>query len=46
MDPEEAADPARVQKVRDFIDQWTAERKAMDIELDGIARASNPNPDN
>ncbi|MEU3550614.1 MULTISPECIES: hypothetical protein [Streptomyces] len=46
MDPEEADDPARVQEVRDFIDQWTAERQAIDRELDGIARASNPNPDN
>ncbi|MFI0756757.1 hypothetical protein ACH4PX_05155 [Streptomyces anulatus] len=42
MDPEEADDPAKVQEVRDFIDQWSTEREAMDIELDGIARASNP----
>ncbi|MFJ2575130.1 hypothetical protein ACIOYT_32535 [Streptomyces halstedii] len=42
MDPEEADDPAKVQEVRDFIDQWTTEREAVDIELDGIARASNP----
>ncbi|MFD4863169.1 hypothetical protein [Streptomyces atratus] len=45
MDPEEADDPAKVQEVRDFIDQWTTEREAMDIELDGIARASNPSID-
>ncbi|MEU9064921.1 hypothetical protein AB0D13_40360 [Streptomyces sp. NPDC048430] len=42
MDPEEADDPAKVQEVRDYVDQWTTEREAMDIELDGIARASNP----
>ncbi|MFJ2232105.1 hypothetical protein [Streptomyces halstedii] len=45
MDPEEADDPAKVQEVRDFIDQWTTEREAVDIELDGIARASNPSID-
>ncbi|MFD8251314.1 hypothetical protein [Streptomyces werraensis] len=45
MDPEKANDPAKVQEVRDFINRWTAEREAMDIELDGIARASNPSPD-
>ncbi|MDG9687797.1 hypothetical protein QC334_34580 [Streptomyces sp. DH18] len=45
MDPEEADDPAKVQEVRDFIDQWSTEREAMDIELDGIARASNPSTD-
>ncbi|MFF1267166.1 hypothetical protein ACFVZE_15155 [Streptomyces anulatus] len=43
MDPEEADDPAKVQEVRDFIDQWSTEREAVDIELDGIARASNAN---
>ncbi len=42
MDPEEADDPAKVQEVRDFIDQWSTEREAVDIELDGIARVSNP----
>jgi hypothetical protein len=42
MDPEEADDPAKVQEVRDFLDQWTTVRKATDSELDGIARASNP----
>ncbi|MFY4722204.1 hypothetical protein [Streptomyces sp. LaBMicrA B280] len=45
MDPEEADDPAKVQEVRDFINRWTAEREAMDIELGGIARASNPSLD-
>ncbi|GGT78439.1 hypothetical protein GCM10010207_88070 [Streptomyces atratus] len=45
IDPEEADDPAKVQEVRDFIDQWTTERETMDIELDGIARASNPSID-
>ncbi|MEU3290439.1 hypothetical protein [Streptomyces longwoodensis] len=45
MNPEETDDPARVQAVRDFIDQWTAEREAMNAELDGIARASSPSPD-
>ncbi|MEU2578663.1 hypothetical protein ACIP3B_35825 [Streptomyces anulatus] len=45
MDPEEADDPAKVQEVRDFIDQWSTDREAMDIELDGIARASNASTD-
>ncbi|MFD9807603.1 hypothetical protein ACFWZZ_10905 [[Kitasatospora] papulosa] len=45
MDPEEADDPAKVQEVRDFIDQWATKREAVDIELDGIARASNPSTD-
>ncbi|MET8412920.1 hypothetical protein ABZV34_33430 [Streptomyces sp. NPDC005195] len=42
MDPEEADDPDKVQEVRDFLDKWSAERQAVDNELDGIARASNP----
>lgn len=45
MDPEEADDPAKVQEARDLIDQWAAQREAVDIELDGIARASTPNTD-
>ncbi|MFD3983521.1 MULTISPECIES: hypothetical protein [Streptomyces] len=45
MDPEEANDPAKVQEVRDFIDQWSTEREAVAIELDGIARASNASSD-
>ena len=45
MDPDEADDPAKVQEVRDFIDQWTTEREAMNAELDGIARASNRGTD-
>ncbi|WP_405929731.1 hypothetical protein OG554_34980 [Streptomyces griseus] len=45
MNPQEADDPAKVQEVRDFIDQWTTEREGMSIELDAIARASNPSVD-
>ncbi|MEU1535929.1 hypothetical protein [Streptomyces fagopyri] len=45
MDPEEADDLTKVQEVRDFLDKWSAEREAVDIELDGIARASNPSAD-
>ncbi|MER6442949.1 hypothetical protein ABT275_42625 [Streptomyces sp. NPDC001185] len=45
MDPEEAEDPAKVQEVRDFLDKWSAEREAVNLELDGIERASNPNTD-
>lgn len=36
MDPEGADDPVKVR-------QWTTEREAMDIALEGIARASNAN---
>ncbi|MER5363418.1 hypothetical protein [Streptomyces sp. NPDC002785] len=45
MDPEEADDPAKVQEVRDFIDQWSTERESVSNELDGIARASNLSTD-
>ncbi|MFF2385692.1 hypothetical protein [Streptomyces sp. NPDC058108] len=45
MDPDEADDPAKVQEVRDFLDKWSAEREAVNLELDGIERASNPSTD-
>lgn len=45
MDPGEADDPVKVQEVRDFLDKWSAEREAVDTELDGIERASNPSTD-
>ncbi|MCD9899422.1 hypothetical protein ABZ695_16550 [Streptomyces sp. NPDC006976] len=45
MNPQEADDPAKVQELRDFIDQWTTEREGMSIELGAIARASNPSVD-
>ncbi|MER6442115.1 MULTISPECIES: hypothetical protein [unclassified Streptomyces] len=45
MDPEEADDPAKVQEVRDFLDKRSAEREAVNLELDGIERASNPSTD-
>ncbi|MFE9913444.1 hypothetical protein [Streptomyces clavifer] len=45
MDPEDADDPAKVQEVKDFVDQWRTDRERTKAELDGIARASNLHSD-
>ncbi|MEU5108162.1 hypothetical protein AB0H07_38895 [Streptomyces sp. NPDC021354] len=43
-----ADDPAKLEEIRENLHRWVAERKAVDTELDGIARASGleePNSD-
>ncbi|WP_432108892.1 hypothetical protein [Streptomyces sp. AA1529] len=37
-----AEDPGKLREIREGLHRWAAERAAIDAELDGIARASEP----
>jgi len=37
-----ADDPKKLREIRESLHRWAAEREAIDAELDGIARASEP----
>lgn len=40
VDPDAAADPARLEEIRGFLQRWHLEKRAVEEQLDGIARAS------
>ncbi|MEV4868567.1 hypothetical protein [Streptomyces syringium] len=40
VDPATADDPARLEEIRGFLQRWHLEKRAVEEQLDGIARAS------
>ncbi|MEV5242575.1 hypothetical protein AB0K89_26235 [Streptomyces cinnamoneus] len=41
VDPDAAEDPARLEEIRGFLQRWHLKKRAVEEQLDGIARASD-----